>query len=284
MSTEARDIRWFATLRLADVPLVGGKNASLGELYADLGSAGVRVPNGFALTAVAYRDGADGSRMHGLACMLCSRAGRHRHRLAGRARAGGPPHRLCRPPTPSACAARSREAYARLGSRVWRRTSRLPCAVRRRPRTCPPPASPGSMKATSMFAAQTKCSKHAGSCFASLFTDRAIVYRVDNGFDHFKVCAVGRGDEDGAIRHGLERRHLHAGYRVRIPRRRVRHRRLTALARISCKARSIPTNSMSTSRHSCAGHHAVLRRSLGAKQIALRLAGAMSVRRHAIRR
>ena len=56
MSTETRNVRWFATLHLDDVPLVGGKNASLGELYCALGEAGVRVPNGFALTADAYRD------------------------------------------------------------------------------------------------------------------------------------------------------------------------------------------------------------------------------------
>ena len=56
MTTELRGVRWFAALRLKDVPLVGGKNASLGELYAELGQAGVRVPNGFALTADAYRD------------------------------------------------------------------------------------------------------------------------------------------------------------------------------------------------------------------------------------
>ena len=49
-------VRWFSSLRLQDVPLVGGKNASLGEMYANLADAGVRVPNGFALTAEAYRD------------------------------------------------------------------------------------------------------------------------------------------------------------------------------------------------------------------------------------
>ena len=56
MKLEARNIRWFATLRNTDVALVGGKNASLGEMYGQLGAAGVCVPNGFALTADAYRD------------------------------------------------------------------------------------------------------------------------------------------------------------------------------------------------------------------------------------
>ena len=51
-----RYIRWFSETRLSDVGLVGGKNASLGELYSALSKEGVRVPNGFALTADAYRD------------------------------------------------------------------------------------------------------------------------------------------------------------------------------------------------------------------------------------
>ncbi len=48
-------IRWFSEIMLSDVPLVGGKNASLGEMYRNLSGAGVRVPNGFAITADAYR-------------------------------------------------------------------------------------------------------------------------------------------------------------------------------------------------------------------------------------
>ena len=47
--------RPFAVLGLGDVGLVGGKNASLGELYRELTPLGVRVPNGFATTADAYR-------------------------------------------------------------------------------------------------------------------------------------------------------------------------------------------------------------------------------------
>ena len=44
-------IRWFKDLSLDDVPLVGGKNASLGEMYRELSAQGVQVPNGFAITA-----------------------------------------------------------------------------------------------------------------------------------------------------------------------------------------------------------------------------------------
>src|SRR3990172_9511072 len=48
-------IRRFAELGIADVPLVGGKNASLGEMYQRLSQEGIKVPNGFAITAEAYR-------------------------------------------------------------------------------------------------------------------------------------------------------------------------------------------------------------------------------------
>ena len=47
-------LRWFSDLTVNDVPLVGGKNASLGEMVATLASEGVPVPNGFATTAEAY--------------------------------------------------------------------------------------------------------------------------------------------------------------------------------------------------------------------------------------
>ena len=47
-------IRWFNEISIDDVPLVGGKNASLGEMYQNLTAEGVRVPNGFAVTATAY--------------------------------------------------------------------------------------------------------------------------------------------------------------------------------------------------------------------------------------
>jgi len=53
MST-AKYIRWFAEIRNEDVASVGGKNASLGEMYQDLTKVGVKIPNGFALTADAY--------------------------------------------------------------------------------------------------------------------------------------------------------------------------------------------------------------------------------------
>ncbi|HIG99604.1 MAG TPA: phosphoenolpyruvate synthase, partial [Thermoplasmata archaeon] len=48
-------VKWFEELTINDVPSVGGKNASLGEMIQNLGKKGVRVPSGFAITAYAYK-------------------------------------------------------------------------------------------------------------------------------------------------------------------------------------------------------------------------------------
>jgi pyruvate,water dikinase len=53
-AADACYIRWFRDITLDDVPLVGGKTASLGELHRELTGAGLRVPDGFAITADAY--------------------------------------------------------------------------------------------------------------------------------------------------------------------------------------------------------------------------------------
>ncbi len=55
MMQNAKYIRWFKDIKIGDISIVGGKNASLGEMYRELTSQGVKIPNGFAVTAEAYR-------------------------------------------------------------------------------------------------------------------------------------------------------------------------------------------------------------------------------------
>lgn len=68
-------IRWFKELSIDDIPLVGGKNASLGETYRELTPQGVIIPNGLPITADAYRymlDKADHSRFVGSDTTCCN--------------------------------------------------------------------------------------------------------------------------------------------------------------------------------------------------------------------
>ncbi len=53
MEQNAKYIRWFEQIGIEDVPLVGGKNASLGEMYRELKDKGIKIPNGFAVSAEA---------------------------------------------------------------------------------------------------------------------------------------------------------------------------------------------------------------------------------------
>jgi pyruvate,water dikinase len=54
MKQDSRYIHWLEEIKIEDIPIVGGKNASLGEMYRELTSQGVKIPNGFAVTAEAY--------------------------------------------------------------------------------------------------------------------------------------------------------------------------------------------------------------------------------------
>ncbi len=179
-------IRWFDSLGLDDIPLVGGKTASLGELYRLLATAKVGMPNGFAITARAYRDalGAAGA-LEPLRSLLAGLDITDVQDLARRAEA-----------------ARA-IVYAATGGDALRR------GISAAFRTLRAQYGPGLTVAvrssataedlpTASFAGQHDSFLHirdeAGlveacrRCFASIFTDRAIAYRVNNGFDHLKVA------------------------------------------------------------------------------------------------
>jgi pyruvate,water dikinase len=125
----AHYIRWFEELRLEDVPLVGGKNASLGEMYRELTGQGVRVPNGFAVTAQAFRDAlaAAGAwdELHGLLDGLDKRAVERLAEVGARCReivyAAG---------LPAAVRDQVLAAYRRLGEQYWMPSCHPPGAAR----------------------------------------------------------------------------------------------------------------------------------------------------------
>ena len=182
---------WIRRLRdvtLDDVASVGGKNASLGEMLRELVPLGVRVPDGFAVTADAYRALMRESRVDAfvkdqLAALVAD--GRRRPHAALRAHPRGD--------HPGAAAARRRgrdrsRRTPRCRASTARRPPTSPSAPRPRPRICPTRASPGSRRATSTCAALPFVLDAVRNAFASLFTPRAIRYRADMGFDHESVA------------------------------------------------------------------------------------------------
>ena len=179
-------VRWFSDIRLRDVPAVGGKNASLGELYSVLSDQGIQVPNGFALTAQSYRAALSAAgawdRLHQLLDAVDKTRIDVLAKCAAEARAivfdATGTDRLRQDIT---------EAYRQLESEYG---ANVAVAVRS--------SATAEDLPTASFAGQHESFLNvhgAGDlfeacrrCFASIFTDRAISYRIDNGFDHFKVA------------------------------------------------------------------------------------------------
>ncbi len=179
-------IRWFDAIRLEDVPLVGGKNASLGELYRALAAAEVRVPNGFAVTAAAYRDAISGAAAwQPLHALLDDLDIADVAQLAERAAAA---RRLIYEATDTdalreAIVAAYRKLEGEYGAKVA-------VAVRSSATAedLPTASFAGQHDSFLNITGAEDLFEACRRCFASLFTDRAIVYRANNGFDHFKVA------------------------------------------------------------------------------------------------
>lgn len=179
-------IRWFEDIRLEDVPLVGGKTASLGELYSALSPEGIRVPNGFALTAAAYRDAL--TRAGAWEKLRTLLAGVDKRRIADLAKRAAAARAIVYAATDQEELRHEIEqAYRQLEQEYGRNVA---VAVRS--------SATAEDLPTASFAGQHESFLNIRGprdlidacrrCFASLFTDRAISYRIDNGFDHFKVA------------------------------------------------------------------------------------------------
>ncbi len=181
-----RYIRFFNEIKLSDIPLVGGKNASLGEMFQELVPQGVKVPNGFAITADAYWDLLKkGGIMETLKETL---NGLDRHNIADLERRGKMARDLILGVSiPADMWAEIEEAYGLLAKEY----GDSPDVAVRSSATAEdlPTASFAGQQDTYLNIRGLQQLREAClKCFASLYTDRAISYRVDHGFDHFSIA------------------------------------------------------------------------------------------------
>ncbi|MDA0790379.1 MAG: phosphoenolpyruvate synthase [Proteobacteria bacterium] len=175
----------FAEIGADDVNLVGGKNASLGEMYRHLTPRGVRIPNGFAVTAAAYRYLLDSAgAWEALHEALDDLNVDDVDDLARRARAAR--NVILGLPIPADLADAIKRAYRELEQQYG---AHLSVAVRSSATAedLPTASFAGQHDSFLNISGDVRLLESVRHCFASLFTDRAIRYRVNNGFDHFKV-------------------------------------------------------------------------------------------------
>jgi len=186
MNKKQAFILWFEDVNLKDVPLVGGKNAALGEMYQNLTKQGIRVPNGFALTAYAYQyfleeaglkkeirealKGLDTSNLRDL----------HQKGHAVRSL-------ILSAKLPTKLEEEVKAAYEKMEKMYG---GRADVAVRSS-------ATAEDLPGASFAGQQETYLNVVGAeavlvavkkCIASLFTDRAISYREDKGFSHFDAA------------------------------------------------------------------------------------------------
>ena len=181
-------IKNFSQINIDDVGLVGGKAASLGNLYTQLSSKGIRVPNGFAITADAYWYfiNANGLMPHIEKMMdelhdftdtvKVQQVGHHIRNL----------FRIA--PMPAELAEKIISAYQALGAEYQQKN--LPVAVRSSATAedLPGASFAGQQESFLNISGKEELLEACKKCFASLFTDRAIVYRHDQKFDYKKIA------------------------------------------------------------------------------------------------
>jgi len=178
-------IRFFDEIGIEDIPLVGGKNASLGEMYQKLGAQGVKVPNGFAITAEAYRYLLDGNSWDALQTALKDLIADDVESLA---RCGKKAREIVYSASiPADLVAEINSAYQQL---IQQYGTELSLAVRSSATAedLPTASFAGQQDTFLNITGIADLLESCKRCFASLFTDRAIHYRMENGFDHASVA------------------------------------------------------------------------------------------------
>ena len=179
-------VRWFEDLASEDVPSVGGKNASLGEMIGALGEQGVRVPGGFATTAQAYRAFLEANDIeHEMRSYLeelqsgaesLQAVGKRIRRLFRRGE------------FPEEVAERIREAYRQLSERYEVDEVDVAARSSATAEDLPEASFAGQQETFLNVTGEDELLEACRKCYASLFTDRAIAYRQEQGFDHMQVA------------------------------------------------------------------------------------------------
>ncbi|MEO0131503.1 MAG: phosphoenolpyruvate synthase [candidate division WOR-3 bacterium] len=179
-------IKWFDAITLKDLPAVGGKNASLGEMYSQLSTYGIKIPLGFAITTQAYHyflesNGLEEKIFSELNALKDKKrdipsVGRYiRHRIRGAE-------------LPADLNAAIKEAYLALSQEVSEEEVSVAVRSSATAEDLPDASFAGQQDTFLNISGFEELIEAIIKCFASLFTDRAIAYRENHGFDHKKVA------------------------------------------------------------------------------------------------
>jgi pyruvate,water dikinase len=177
---------WFSDLGRADVQKVGGKNSSLGEMVRHLGEKGVKVPDGFATTADAYREYVAHNGLHQVIAdrMVDLDAGKATLAETGAAIRAA----FLKAEWPPSAARAILDAYERISADTGHAEASVAVRSSATAEDLPNASFAGQQETFLNVHGPAALLDACRRCYASLFTDRAISYRNTQGFDHLKVA------------------------------------------------------------------------------------------------
>lgn len=186
MNKDQAPLYWFNNLGSDDIGRVGGKNASLGEMIGRLKTAGVRVPTGFATSAAAYWSFLDENDLREkIAQELAGLKEDHSNleKVGGKIRG-----LILDGELPASLAEAIRESYRKLAGQLERDEPAVAVRSSATAEDLPEASFAGQLETFLNVRGEEELLDAVKRCFASLFTDRAIAYRENHGFDHMKVA------------------------------------------------------------------------------------------------
>ncbi len=186
MKKDKKFVLWFSEIRNKDVKIVGGKNASLGEMYSQLTKKGVNIPNGFATTAYAYQYFLQEAGIKdAIKNILRDLDVKNLRNLQARGKKVR--DLILRSDLPPALEKEILQYYRQLSRKY--KVKNVDVAVRSSATAedLPDASFAGQQETFLNIRGEQELLQAVKKCIASLFTDRAIAYREEKGFDHFKV-------------------------------------------------------------------------------------------------
>jgi len=180
-------IKFFKEISLGDVPQVGGKNASLGEMYQNLAPKGINLPNGFATTAASYFYFLDQAGIRGDITKalegLDVKNIRDLKKRGAKIRA-----MIMRAKLPNDFVEEINRGYVELSEEEGNKNLVVAVRSSATAEDLPNASFAGQQETYLNISGEKDVLYATRQCISSLFTDRAIVYRVENKFDHMKVA------------------------------------------------------------------------------------------------
>lgn len=187
MTTSTPNVLDFSQVGAGDVALVGGKCASLGELFRELTAKGVRAVDGFSTTSHAYHLLLDTDGLRGRLKKLLK--GLDVNDLEELARVGSEARSMMlNTPFPKEVESAILDAYHRLGERIGKKSFEVAVRSSATAEDLPDASFAGQQDTILNVRGEQKLIEACHECYASLWTDRAISYRTAKGFDHFDVA------------------------------------------------------------------------------------------------